>query len=196
MFIHIFMYGVSSYLFVWIVLYTLKYYGLTYFSDDLLNIQFLNPSKLEKDSVNVTQIILGVIGALFISIICVVNVNTSALIHFCRFIGLTRRFSDPDVWSLLMNSNDTDNYVTFRKKDEGVIYQGYLQAFSGMTEERELLLTSVKIYDDETITERAEVSYMYFAFKRDDVILEMGRRNADQTPAKEKRDEQAANPAE
>jgi hypothetical protein len=92
--------------------------------------------------------------------------------RLCRLVGLTKRFSDPDVWSFLLNSNDTDNWVTIRHKDRGHIYQGYVRSFSGGDKDREMVLTLVQVYSLDTAEKVGEIPILYLAFKKEDVVLE------------------------
>jgi hypothetical protein len=96
-----------------------------------------------------------------------------------RKIGLTGRFGDEDVWTLLLNSTATDNYVTIRHRDNGLIYQGYVSGFSSGGERRELLIINVRVFDSDTIDEVGEIPFLYLAFKEDEITLEFGRPEAD-----------------
>lgn len=65
------------------------------------------------------------------------------------------------MWSLLLNSNDTDNWVTIRLKERGHIYQGYVQGFSGGEEKKELLLVEVQVFDIDTAAKVGDIHLVY-----------------------------------
>jgi hypothetical protein len=102
----------------------------------------------------------------------VINYNLSN--RLCRLVLLTNRFGDADVWSLLLNSTNTDNWVTIRHKERGHIYQGYVQGFSSGDEKRELLLVEVRVYDLDTAEPAGQIPILYISFKDEDVVLEFG----------------------
>jgi len=139
---------------------------------DLADIALLNPSSVDKSGIKPTPIAAASVIGLCLGILITVNVNSSLLMRFCRFIRLTKRFSDPDVWSFLLNSNDTDNWVIVRHKDRGHIYQGYVRSFSGGDRDRELILTLVQVYSLDTDEKVGEIPILYLAFKKDDLVLE------------------------
>jgi hypothetical protein len=176
-FLQIFMYGVSSYMllaacnYIW-PLATAKL-GI-----NLGNIALLNPGSIEKSGIDPVPIAAASVVGLLLGVLISVNINESLLMRVCRSIGITGRFSDPDVWSFLLNSEDTDNWVTIRHKDRGHIYQGYVRSFSAGDEDRELVLTLVRVYDLETAQKVGEIPILYLAFKKDDLVLEFGTKPA------------------
>jgi hypothetical protein len=172
-FLQIFMYGVSSYMILAVCNYAwpalMARLGIR-----LESIALLNPGSIEKSGVDPIPIAAASAAGVLQGILVAVNINSSLLMRLCRFIGLTKRFSDPDVWSFLLNSQDTDNWVTVRHKDRGHIYQGYVRSFSGGDRDRELILTLVQVYSLDTAEKVGEIPILYLAFKKDDLVLEFG----------------------
>lgn len=171
--LQIFMYGVSSYMilamFDKIFPCAAQFLGI-----NVKNVALLNPSSIEKAGIDPLPIAwasaIGIIQGLIIS----VNINKSLLMRACRFCGITNRFSDPDAWSFLLNSDDTNNWVTLRHKERGHIYQGYVRSFSGGDKDRELIMTDVQVYDLDTAEHVGDIPILYLSFKKEDLLLEFG----------------------
>jgi hypothetical protein len=171
MFLQIFMYGVFSYLFLWCA-----HWFHPSFVPDISTLAILNPAEIEKTPINPIIIIwasgFGVVQGLIITL----NLNAQILTKFFQFIRLSPRFGDEDVWTLLLNSTATDNYVTIRHKAQGLIYPGYVSGFSSGGEQRELLIINVRVFNADTIEEVGEIPFLYLAFAQDDITLELGRK--------------------
>jgi hypothetical protein len=174
-FLQIFLYGVSSYMALAIGNYVFPQ-AAAHFGVRLDNMALLNPSAIEKSGIDPLPIAAASLIGVLQGILITININHSVLMRLCRLVRLTKRFSDPDVWSFLLNSNDTDNWVTIRHKDRGHIYQGYIRSFSGGDKDRELILTLVQVYNLETAEKVGEVPILYLAFKKDDLVLEFGEK--------------------
>ena len=172
-FLLIFLYGVSSYMALAIGIYAFPAIA-NHLGIKIDSIALLNPSAIEKSGIDPLPIAEASVVGVLLGILITININHSLLMRFCRLVGLTKRFSDPDVWSFLLNSKDTDNWVTIRHKDRGHIYQGYVRSFSGGDRDRELILTLVQVYSLDTAEKVGEVPILYLAFKKDDLVLEFG----------------------
>lgn len=172
-FLQIFMYGVASYLILHLIIGVFPRY-FERLGINIENIHIFNPTEIEKSPVDPTTIIAATVVGIIEGIIITININYDLSVRLCRLVGLTKRFGDADVWCLLLNSKDTDNWVTIRHKDRGHIYQGYVQGFSGGDEKRELLLVEVRVYDLETAESAGEIPVLYMSFKDEDVVLEFG----------------------
>lgn len=69
---------------------------------------------------------------------------------FGRKIGATHRFGDEDVWEYFHNSPDTGSWLYVRDHQEELVYYGWLEAYSETGDDRELLLSDVVVYTNET----------------------------------------------
>jgi hypothetical protein len=170
MFLQIFMYGVFSYLFL---------YGAHLlrpgFFPDISTLAILNPAEIEKSPLNPRVIAWATLFGAIQGVLITLNLNRQFVLSLCRKVGLTGRFGDEDVWTLLLNSTDTDNWVTLRHKEHGLIYQGYVSGFSGGGEQRELLLINVRVFTSaEPVEQVGEIPFLYMAFKDSEVTLEFG----------------------
>lgn len=141
-------------------------------------IPLLNPSNIGTSGIDPITIAAASLIGFIQGILIAININTSFFMQIFRHLGVTKRFSDPDVWSFLLNSQDTDNWVTIRHPGRGHIYQGYVRSFSGGEKDRELVLTLVEVFDLETAVKVGEIPILYLAFKKDDLVLEFGAKPA------------------
>lgn len=167
------MYGVASYMALAVCNY-ISPSATAYLGVRLDDIALLNPSSIEKSGIKPIPIAGASVVGILMGVLVTLNINFGILMRLCRFLGITRRFSDPDVWSFLLSSNDTDNWVTIRHKDRGHIYQGYVRSFSGGDNDRELILELVQVYSLDTAEKVGEIPILYLAFKKDDLVLEFG----------------------
>lgn len=172
-FLQIFTYGVTSYMVLAIGNYVWPA-ATAKLGIKLGDITLLNPGSIEKSGIDPIPIAAASVVGVVLGVLIAVNINFSILMRFCRIVGVTKRFSDPDVWSFLLNSDDTDNWVTIRHKDRGHIYQGYVRSFSAGDKDRELILTLVQVFSLDTAEKVGEIPILYLAFKKDDLVLEFG----------------------
>ncbi len=173
-FLQIFMYGVCSYLLV-----AGAHWLRPGWFPDITTLAILNPAEIEKSKIDPAVIAVASGFGVAQGVLVTLNLNRQFLLKLLRRIGLTGRFGDEDVWTLLLNSTATDNYVTIRHRDNGLIYQGYVSGFSSGGERRELLIINVIVFDADTVEEVGEIPFLYLAFKEDEITLELGRQEAD-----------------
>ncbi len=172
-FLQIFMYGVTSH--VVLAAANALHPGMTgRLGVTLDDIALLNPSATEKSAVRPAPIGIASAIGIVLCLMVTLNSNHRLLIRFCRLIRITRRFSDADVWSLLLSSYDTDNWVTVRHKERGHIYQRYVRSFSAGKKDREMVLELVQVFSLDTAEKVGEIPILCLAFKRDDLVLEFG----------------------
>lgn len=71
-----------------------------------------------------------------------------------------------------MNSGAT-MWVVIRRPEQNIMYQGYIAAFSDEEDQRELLLSDVTIYDNDSGDQIYTVATCYLSFKKDEVSIEI-----------------------
>jgi len=172
-FLQILIYGVSCYMILAVANYVSPAITAR-LGIKLEDIALLNPASIDKSGIDPIPIAAASVAGVVQGLLIALNVNFSVLMRLCRLCGVTRRFSDPDVWSFLLNSEDTDNWVTIRHKDRGHIHQGYVRSFSAGDRDRELILTLVQVFNLDTAEKVGEIPILYLACKKDDLVLEFG----------------------
>jgi hypothetical protein len=110
---------------------------------------------------------------------CVVaKVQTHSIPHrVLRWLNLTQRTNEVDIWQLTLNSPDIDSWVTVRHHDNNKVYQGWVRGYSDGGDERELLLAEVTVYaasegvDD--LVEVDKIPVLYLGLDRKNTVLEL-----------------------
>jgi len=164
-FLQIFMYGVASYT-VLAAAGSIFPASTGRLGVNLDELALLNPSAIEKSGIKPAPIGVASIIGVLLGVLATLNSNHGLLIRFCRLIRTTRRFSDPDVRSLLLSSYDTGNWVTVRNKDRGYIYQGYVRSFSAGEKDREMVLELVQVFSLDMAEKVGDIPILYLASKR------------------------------
>lgn len=86
--------------------------------------------------------------AAFCSLLWLYAVNNGLLGRFLGKVRATKRISPHDIWDQVFNSRQAfAEYVYVRDYDKGLVFSGWVQAFSESEEERELLLRDVQVFD-------------------------------------------------
>lgn len=174
MFLQIFMYGIFSYLLLFFA-----HWCVPIVFPDISTIAILNPSEIEKSPINPKVIAWASAFGAFQGVVVTLNLNRQWALRLCRAVGLSERFGDEDVWTLLLNSTATDNFATIRHREQGLVYQGYVSGFSSGGEKRELLLLEVDVFaadstDPAELVQVGKIAFLYLAFEDGDVTLEFG----------------------
>jgi len=87
-------------------------------------------------------------------------------------LSATPRFAELNVWSHALNSREA-KWAVLRDLDNDFMYQGYIQAFSDLDENAEILLTHVAVFQESTGNFLYEADRMYLSRKRDSITLEL-----------------------
>lgn len=116
--------------------------------------------------------------------VCIVAVFIGAIVTFIhshklhfrlfRFLKITKKFGELDVWGYLMNSEEV-SWVTVRDIPNNLMYDGWIQAFSDNSKEAELLLNDVKVYANDTGEHLYCVMSQYLSLERSSIVIEVRR---------------------
>ena len=168
----IFMYGIFSYVFYYVILSSIPIYVLEYLDVSVIP-QIFSKTIIDSESViKFKEIIIASGVAVVLGILSTINLNRSYGIRMARALRISNRFSDADVWSYTFNSASIDAWATIRENERGLVYDGYVDPFSQTGETRELLLSRVVVYDGETGEEVDRIPVLYKAFPKDAVTVE------------------------
>jgi len=120
----------------------------------------------------VDEILVSIPAALFLAILWLYAVRFRLVMKFLNTIGATTRFGSEDVWSFTFNSSQKYvDYVDIRDTDRGVIYSGYINAFSETEVFREILLVDAIVYDTHG-TKITSAPHLYISLPPDRVWIE------------------------
>ena len=111
---------------------------------------------------------LSVPLALFISL----ALNRHWLHRLAYKLRVSRKFANPDVWSLVMNEQGSE-WVVVRDLDHDLIYEGWVVAFSDSTDDfDEVLLTDARVYRNSTGQELYKVPGVYLSTRHGNKVVE------------------------
>lgn len=139
--LHSFVLGFVCYACYWLLVTVINYFsslGLNIYFVDYVNSKGCSLHYGEIASVSFLSIIVGAI--------CATAINKKALTRVGQLLGITTQFSEPDVWSYVLNSNPNGHWVVIRDIMDDLMYEGWIRAFSDTFLENELFLTNVKVY--------------------------------------------------
>ena len=164
MILNSFLFGVTSYLILYGI-YTYRGATLAILALDTNSTKIIDP-KIFKE-------ILYAIGvAIIASILTLYAENYKVFTWFVQTIGATKRFGDEDVWDFVFNSSSKSvNYVFVRDFEQRVVYAGYVDLFSETGQLRELVLSTVTVYDFESV-EMYQMPRVYLARERERIHIE------------------------
>lgn len=171
MLLQIFMYGVGSYAVYYLFANSVPAAWLSYLSVESQPLIFSQEISDLRQNLSFREIVLASICAVLLGLSVTVNVNYSILLRLMEKLKVTNRYGDVDVWSYTMNL-PLDAWVTVHDYKRGVVYDGYVEAFSPGGANREILMSRVQVYDADSGEETDRVPTMYLAFEDNDVSVE------------------------
>ncbi|HBS43052.1 MAG TPA: hypothetical protein DEA26_10250 [Oceanospirillales bacterium] len=167
-FVNSYVYGLLAYALYWLAIEVVSIFFcigdgavsfLLYFQDKEANISFI-------------EIFYACISAVIIAS-SVTYMHTHKLhFRFFRWLGITKKFGELDVWGYLMNSDDV-NWITVRDLENDLMYDGWIQAFSDNSKEAEVLLGDVRVYRNSSGELLYEVGSQYLSMDRSNIVIEV-----------------------
>ena len=180
--VQIFIYGIACYaitgfiegLYLW---HSLPRSAATGFwqivGETSLGLATLNPEKgLGTGQIAAATLVSVVVGC------AVAKLQMHSIPHrLLRWLRLTKRTNEVDIWELTLNSPNIDNWVTVRHHDNGKVYQGWVRGYSDGGDERELLLADVTVYapapNTNELVEVDTIPVLYLGLDRKNTVLEL-----------------------
>jgi hypothetical protein len=106
----------------------------------------------------------------------VANMQRHSVPHrILNYLKLTSRTSEVDIWEFTLNSPNIDTWATIRH-DSGKVYQGWVRGYSDGGDERELLLSDVRVFaalpDSNELMEVDTIPVLYLGLDRKNTVLE------------------------
>ncbi len=103
-------------------------------------------------------------------------VHTYKLINkIGRFLHVTRRFGDEDVWNFFHNLPEKQEYewVYIRDHKTNLLYFGFIHAYSDSEKERELLMGDVDVFSNDNGEFIYKAKMLYICRSRYDLTIEI-----------------------
>ena len=121
---------------------------------------------------NFKEIAVVSIYSIFIGYFCAAFINYKILFRFARFIKVSKKISDSNIWDYIMNSPKATEWVIIRDSNNDIMYEGWIEAFSDPTRRDEVFLRDVKIFKNSTGLFLYEMPAVYLSKNRDDLVFE------------------------
>ena len=131
--------------------------------------EFLKDGKTELDP-NEILLVSGL--SIPLGLLTSLAINKHWLYRFAYRLRVSRKFANPDVWSLVMNEEGSE-WVVIRDLEQDLIYEGWVVAFSDSTDDfDEVLLTDAQVYRNSTGEELYKVSGVYISTRHGNKVVE------------------------
>jgi hypothetical protein len=98
--------------------------------------------------------------------------NNSWIHRLARYLKVSNKFADIDVWTYLMNSGNIE-WILLRDHANNLAYQGYVMAFSSEEDPREILLGDVTVFTNDSSQKLYDVKSTYLSFAKENVAIEL-----------------------
>ena len=122
--------------------------------------------------VNWSELYTAIILSVLLAAIVAAAYNYKVVTVIGRFLRITRRFGDEDVWEYLHNSPDVE-WVYVRDHLQDITYYGRISSFSDRFKQRELVLSDAIAFENDTGERLYEVDGVYVARDMDTLTLEI-----------------------
>ena len=118
------------------------------------------------------EILLAAVWSVPLALALTKVLESKYLHRVAHGLGVTRKFGDLDVWSLMFNSDDVE-WVVVRDLSYDLSYLGWVKAFSETAEEAQLLLHDVVVSRNSTGDHLYEVGGLFVARDRNEMLIEL-----------------------
>ena len=175
----VFLYAVLSYGIVGTVEATLNYRNQLGFVSDTFDI-FLGKNQ----DVSLKVLIKGIVAGISLAYILSFCINYNIANRVGQFFRITKRYGDEDVWHYFHNSPDAqknDGWLIVRDLKEQLVYYCYISTWSDSDEERELILSDVSVYSNESGDYLYSTDHIYLSRNKDDLMIEVPPLNAEES---------------
>ncbi len=99
--------------------------------------------------------------------------NSKAITRLGKFLGITKRYGDEDIWEFFHNSKNFPSWAYVKDHNLGLLYFAQIAAFSDSGKERELILENVDAYDIVSGEKRFSRDVVYLSRGRFDLTIEI-----------------------
>jgi len=167
----VFLYAVLSYGLVGTIEAVINFQNNLGFRSDTFDI-FLG----KKQDVSLEILIRGILSGTFLAYILSFCVHFNIANRLGQLISATKRYGDEDVWHYFHNAPDSqknDGWVFVRDLKEQLVYYCYISTWSDSGEDRELILSDVSVYSNETGDYLYSSCHIYLSRNKDDLMIEV-----------------------
>ena len=122
------------------------------------------------------QIVFATFIAISLGLLIVILQTHSIPHRILRWLKVTKRTGEVDMWGFTFNSPDLDSWATVRHPN-GKVYQGWVRGYSDGDTERELVLVNVKVFAAPTaepgnLVEVDAIPALYLGLDKTNAVVE------------------------
>ncbi len=127
---------------------------------------------LEDKSYSITQLLILIIIAIVFGFI-ISKIETNKIIYkIAKKLKISNHYGDDDVWTFVCNSPDVD-WIFVRDYKNNLVYYGNLEQYSDPGDKRELLLSNVSVYKNDTAKFCYDINKLYISMNEEDFTIEI-----------------------
>lgn len=170
--------------FLLIFVYAVLSYSLSGFVEACVNYAYGNGftasvSNLlfgERKQVSWEQLISAVGSAILLAYLLSYGHRYNILNRLGQRIGATKHYGDEDVWQFFHNAPDEEKnggWVTVRDHKYDLVYNGHISTWSDSGKDRELVISEVSVYPNNSEEMLYEADQIYLSRKADELTIEV-----------------------
>lgn len=140
----------------------------------ILDIRFTSINAFFDEDIPISwsEVVLASLMSIILSLVASAIYTHKVINKLGRLVGATRKYGDEDVWDLFNNMQDIQ-WVYVRDHKLGLIYYGWIYAFSDSEKPRELMIRDVDVYSNETGEKLYDADIIYVARDLNDLTIEV-----------------------
>ena len=165
--INSFLLGISSYL---VYAAVVAFFSETTTLAESNLIKVISGSK--GDTISVAETIKVCVAAFGLAIVLIIFSTYKLHFKLFQILRITTKFGEPDVWAYFMNSK-SNPWATVRDLENGLVYDGWIEAFSDTSKDAELLMRDVDVYDNDSDGYLYHVDAQYLSMDQSMISIEV-----------------------
>lgn len=136
-----------------------------------LSVYFINIINHNEVVLNLNEIIYVSILSVLLGLVFTFIINYKIIFRIAQILKISNKIGDIDVWSYIMNLKIPE-WVVIRDRENNIMYEGWIQAFSDSTGKDEIFLRDVIVYENLTGDEMYRIPGLYLPRNRSKLIIE------------------------
>ncbi len=141
---------------------------------DYNNTQFINSIFSPNFHVSPIEILSASCVSVIISFFLAAIVNYSILNRIGKFLKVSKKFGNDDVWGFLHSHHHDDSiWVIIRDLENNLAFYGWVYAYSESYKNNELILRDVVVYNNDSWSILYEIPGIYLTRPHDSLTIEL-----------------------
>jgi len=125
----------------------------------------------EKEPLPLDEVTWACVASAVLAFVAAAAHNHKLVNKLGRKLGVTKRYGDEDVWAFLHNAPRDSQWAFVRDHKVHLTYYGWIDVFSDAEEERELILSEVDVFDEQS-NHLYSTPTLYICRSKEDLTIE------------------------